>query len=864
MADVLNEILRWSSGRPNWQRDALRRLVTTGELNETNVTELANLCKSQHGLSEKAKGVPLSAEHLPQPGVGSKSVFLKSLTHHSGVNALAQDQTIEFGRSLTVVFGENAAGKSGYTRILKRACRARGAEEILGNVASTTIPGRPSATIKFTADEESYDQLWDDDQSPNQFLSRVSVFDRYCASVYVAQRTDVAFRPLGLDLFDKLSDVCEAVKKILDKEQSALESQRLQNLDVAEGTAVHELIANLTSLTNPDSVKELGALTEDDKIRTEEVRRRLRELQSDDPERVAGAIDLRVRRAGGLAGKIKTTDAGLSDISVKELFEARDRQEQTRRVLEEFRKETLQTQPLSNTGSDAWRTLWNAARQFSTADAYPDHAFPFTEEGSRCVLCQQGLADDGVRRLRQFKEFFESAIQGEYDKAMDRYREKYLEFDRVGFDDSATEAVQEIELDDSDLAEAVRGYVAKVGIRRDQINEALVENSPFPRDLPVLAFDLERLENYVENLKERATELRRANQSQTISQLKDELCELEARQVLADHLPDVLEAVERKKRIAAYQLCIGDTRTNAITQKSSEVTRRAVTEQLTESFAKELMELNFRHVEVQMVASGGARGVLYHKLQLRRAPDTEISKVVSEGESRCLSIASFFAELSTAEDQSAILFDDPVSSLDHVWRESVAKRLVNESRSRQVIVFTHDIVFLLALVGKAEELGVNLKHQYLRRERSAPGFSSQQLPWPAMKVKERIGYMNNLCQEADKEFRKGDRGKYERDAAQIYGLLRAAWERGFEEVLLAGTVERYRQTVQTQRADCLADITVDDLKTLKAGMTKCSRWLTGHDQAAAEQTPFPEPDELKQDVSAFDEWIKEIQKRRKN
>ena len=49
------------------------------------------------------------------------------------MNALARDQTIEFGPSLTIVYGANAAGKSGYARILKRACRARGAEEILGN-----------------------------------------------------------------------------------------------------------------------------------------------------------------------------------------------------------------------------------------------------------------------------------------------------------------------------------------------------------------------------------------------------------------------------------------------------------------------------------------------------------------------------------------------------------------------------------------------------------------------------------------------------------------------------------------------------------------------------------------------------------
>ena len=135
-------------------------------------------------------------------------------------------------------------------------------EEILGNVVSGTPPGRPSATIAFRVGDQPADFLWgDDDTPPNPNLSRVSVFDRHCASVYVSQRTDVAFRPLGLDLFDKLSAACEAVKKTLEKERNTLESQRSPTLNVAPGTSVHDLIANLTSLTNPDSVRKLASLS---------------------------------------------------------------------------------------------------------------------------------------------------------------------------------------------------------------------------------------------------------------------------------------------------------------------------------------------------------------------------------------------------------------------------------------------------------------------------------------------------------------------------------------------------------------------------------------------------------------------------
>ncbi len=62
------------------------------------------------------------------------------------------------------------------------------------------------------------------------------------------------------------------------------------------------------------------------------------------------------------------------------------------------------------------------------------------------------------------------------------------------------------------------------------------------------------------------------------------------------------------------------------------------------------------------------------------------------------SLAAFLSELSVSANDSAIIFDDPVSSLDHEYREALAKRLADEAAGgRQVIVFTHDIAFLFML-----------------------------------------------------------------------------------------------------------------------------------------------------------------------
>lgn len=144
---VLKELLEWSQDRPAWQRDALRRLVLRGELSDSDIRELTDICKSAHGLAEPQDMAPLSKEHVPNTPASGAPVSLVSIFHHRGVNALAEDQTLRFTPSLTVVYGDNAAGKTGYIRILKSACRARGQTQILGNVVSGATPRSPEVSI---------------------------------------------------------------------------------------------------------------------------------------------------------------------------------------------------------------------------------------------------------------------------------------------------------------------------------------------------------------------------------------------------------------------------------------------------------------------------------------------------------------------------------------------------------------------------------------------------------------------------------------------------------------------------------------------------------------------------------------------
>ena len=84
-----------------------------------------------------------------------------------------------------------------------------------------------------------------------------------------------------------------------------------------------------------------------------------------------------------------------------------------------------------------------------------------------------------------------------------------------------------------------------------------------------------------------------------------------------------------------------------------------------------------------------------------------------------------------------------------------------------------------------------------------------------------------------------------------------------EEELLGGVVERFRPSVQTRQVTSLSDITQSDCRAVTSAMTKCSRWLRGHDDAPAARADVPEPDELREDIEKLDDFLATIRRRRK-
>jgi len=372
---------------------------------------------------------------------------------------------------------------------------------------------------------------------------------------------------------------------------------------------------------------------------------------------------------------------------------------------------------------------------------------------------------------------------------------------------------------------------------------------------------LKEIETIVAELNTKSVQFERAKAPERLAELKAERDQLLARENLGLRRAEVVAEIARLKRMNALAACLRDVDTTAISRKSTELTKSRVTKTICDGFKAELEELALGYLRVELVPTGSERGVMYHRVTLQGNKYASVQDVASEGEHRCIALAGFLAELATASHKSALVFDDPVSSLDHRWRESVARRLVAEATERQVIVFTHDLVFLLMLLEQAEKAKVVMTQAHLSRGPEGTGFSYEGPPWLAMDVKNRISVMKNQWVQAEKLHRTEGPVIYEAVARDLYGRLRETWERAVEELLLNRAVVRLRRSIETQRLKKITDITTADIETIEAAMTKCSTYLRGHDQAVAINQPVPAPAELQTDIKQLEDWVTQMRKR---
>ncbi len=185
LGGVYRDLLDWSLSLPRWQQELLRRVVSQSGISSEEIEELAVACIAE-AEQQPSPYHTFSDVDLPTTVANSAPSQLLSLDDLHDVNALLSGQSLSFGSQLTVVYGDNASGKSGYARVLKKVYRARVVEDILADLGSekpSINPARAKFMIKDSAGIVT--QVDWEDGTPLSNVGRFSVLDSKCSQTYM-------------------------------------------------------------------------------------------------------------------------------------------------------------------------------------------------------------------------------------------------------------------------------------------------------------------------------------------------------------------------------------------------------------------------------------------------------------------------------------------------------------------------------------------------------------------------------------------------------------------------------------------------------------------------------------------------------
>lgn len=862
--NLIQELFSWFKTCPLWIQDAARRLYNHPEgLSETDYQELVHLCLKEKGVAgeDNIDFHPLDSV-LGSANPNAHKLILKSLRGLKHVNAIDQAQALMFAdKGLTVVYGQNGSGKSGYARVFKKACFSRDKDErIIPNVTKTTDSDCiPEAIFDVEVDGQAKSILWkQSDNSMIEELSYISVFDTKSARVVLSKEQECYYVPYGLDILQNIGNiVIPKVKAFITDRLSSIDLSTTQFAQLSGDHEVGRLFQSLAS-ANYDDIVKLSQLEPKEMERGKELSKI---LQSTDLRKDMENARLSAVRIKAYLGTVNDLAAKLSDEEIEKYRLIRINYNQA--IIDEQNAALVlkgDTELLPGTGGELWKALFEAARKFSLQSAYPKEGFPPVNAGKKCVLCQQLLTDDAVGRLMRFNTYVSSELSNRVKDARAKL-ESAIAFVRT-FDGVAlvnSPILDEIDNIQPNIIPSVREYLANLSDRHRNLLLSIEGRQEwcvciFDKPSPVTC-----MRNIVARQYHVSRKLRDSMDEEKRSKQQQELDGLRARVRLSRLLPHVKAWFDRKAHHDALRAIITSLSPLAFTKKAMELSEKVMTEPMQNALVNEFRALgvNRNAVVLPIYKSRGTQGRVLSSFGLD-CPSKELAiKVLSEGQLKAIALASFFAETDVAGHSHAMVFDDPISSFDIVRMKLVAFRLAQEAQKRQIIVFSHNAVFVNSLRICAEEIGVPILEQSLSVSVTGTGTVNVGLPWNQKNWNDRISEIRHLSKLLKGRWTACPSDNLIAEMQKIYDKLRATIERIVQDVCLNGTVRRFEDYIRVQNLEKAACLDLQSARKLIRLYHEFCEHVEGHDHS--ESTPnILSIESLELDIQSLEDLTKQI------
>jgi energy-coupling factor transporter ATP-binding protein EcfA2 len=856
---IEEQIIQWSSTRPAWQRAVLRRVATGDHFSNADYDELVVDLLAP----KQAEAIAFSLAELPQVDLDDPPVALVSMAELKHVNALASEGPLTFEPTgLNIVYGDNGSGKSGYARLLKRIARARHREEVLSDVFRDTALAEPNAALTVKVGDEERSLAWPDSTVPE--LQRMLFYDEACGRASASSEFELPYRPSALFVMDGLIEACVAIRARIDSKLEVNAKMQRPMPMVDEAIRETDVGKYLTKLSGDSSLETLDSLLQERADSAEllhDLKGQEARLQSTDWAKQTGTLTREADKLESIRTHLIGLHAALGDDALGDLEEERRRL----RVVGEaadLLAEAFQSEPLPGVGTSPWRELWEAGRRFSETHAYPDDAYPVAANGSKCVLCQQTLDEDARQRLSRFERFVQDDTQERLRASRAKWVSRLEGLDTLSVTSESVETnLRDLEAEHAESVREVRLILAEYEDVRVQAVNALKSGGLLSRRSPTPHETTAELAANAAAARTEAGDLSNPTAvREKLAAVTAKRKELELLQEVKNVRDDIADEVRRLKEREDLETAKGAAATGPITQKIVQLSEDSITEVLRDTFTRETERLRLERVTIAKTRAD--RGAVLHQPKLVGArQNVTLPRVFSEGERTALGLAAFFTEAQLDASQSALILDDPVSSLDHIRRGLVAARLAAFAEARQVIVFTHDVSLVADLKREAKGLGVPVVERSVTRGRRGerkPGVSSAKHPWKAKDVPERLGELRSELARIKRDCGDWDESTYEDKVAMWAGNLSESWERIFSQEVVGPILAEGGLEVRPNMVKILAYFSVDDDNEFQASYSRVSQWAKRHDKSRMVNYVAPEIATLEEEFERVNQWFKRV------
>ena len=716
-SSVWKELDAWAGELSSWQRAVLAMAIKSRTVSDADIEVGYKIFCEEAGLLLSPKDATIGAAKIigrPADAL-AKPLRLDRIDRLSGVNAIPDGSVLTFGPQLTVIYGPTGAGKTGFSRLIANGCFSRHKPDILGNVYGTGNSSAPSALFHVTVDGVARDPIEVRQGAQHPDLLRIALFDVAVARQHIAESSPFEFKPSGFDVFPEMARVyAQIASKLATEVKARTREVNFPASFIGLSTEVSMAVAGISAATDVKALEVLGTYGATEAARLETVKKQLVDLKAKSPKELLASLKQAQADITTLAAKIAGFKSFCEAEGVAQLNDVVRLAKETADAASALGSDQFKRSFFKAVGTPEWEAFAKSAHALASKEG---DGYPLAND--RCLMCERPYDEASRKHVQALLKFVEGDAQKTSAQAGARLQMEIDGIENVDvtvFSD-ASRMREHVKRINPAAEAALSDLLAAVAAQKEAVLGALNKRKPAGNVVSLSNAD-NALFLLAKQVADDIERLEADNTEKAVAALELEQQTLRHREVLSQLLPDIGKYIADVQWCALAAKAKVSLNPRTITEKEKELFGKLIGDLYRKRLAEECVGLQcLMPIELQ---TEGKKGNTVRSLAVRggHPPDA----VLSEGEQKAVALADFLTEIALNPANAGIALDDPVTSQDHERKQLIAARLVKEAAIRQVIVFTHDLPFLNAIVVKGEHAGIDVQKHWIQRQDGKPGF----------------------------------------------------------------------------------------------------------------------------------------------